>query len=163
MGAARDQLPWRIVADDESTVAELSSLQGCWTEALYLKLTERCNRLIEFTDGHLELLPMPTTQHQAVLKFLFLAFHAFVGPRGGAVFFAPLRLRIRPGKFREPDLLVLLKADDPRRQDAFWLGADLVVEVVSQGDARRDTVDSALTMPKPPFPSIGLSTRKMKR
>ncbi len=141
MGAARDQLPWRIVADDESTVAELSSLQGCWTEALYLKLTERCNRLIEFTDGHLDLLPMPTTQHQAVLKFLFLAFHAFLGPRGGAVFFAPLRLRIRPGKFREPDLLVLLKADDPRRQDAFWLGADLVVEVVSQGDARRDTVD----------------------
>ena len=141
MGAVRDQLPWRIVADDETTVAELSSLQGCWTEALYLRLTDRCNRLIEFTDGHLDVLPMPTTQHQAVLKFLFLAFHAFVGARAGAVFFAPLRLRIRPGKFREPDLLVLLKADDPRRQDDFWLGADLVVEVVSPGDARRDTVD----------------------
>ena len=144
MGAARDQLPWRIVADDETTVAELSSLQGCWTEALYLKLTDRCNRLIEFTDGHLDVLPMPTTQHQAVLKFLFLAFHAFVGARGGAVFFAPLRLRIRPGKFREPDLLVLLKADDPRPQDDFWLGADLVVEVVSPGDARRDIVDKRI-------------------
>ena len=46
MGAARNRLPWRIVADDETTVAELSSLQGCWTEALYLKLTDRCNRLI---------------------------------------------------------------------------------------------------------------------
>ena len=144
MGAARDQLPWRIVADDETTVVELSSLQGCWTEALYLRLTDRCNRLIEFTDGHLDVLPMPTTQHQAVLKFLFLAFHAFVGARGGAVFFAPLRLRIRPGKFREPDLLVLLKADDPRRQDDFWLGADLVVEVVSPRDARRDTVDKRI-------------------
>ena len=144
MGAARNQLPWRIVADDESTVAELSSLQGCWTEALYLKLTDRCNRLIEFTDGHLDVLPMPTTQHQAVLKSLFLAFHAFVGARGGAVFFAPLRLRIRPGKFREPDLLVLLNADDPRRRDDFWLGADLVVEVVSPGDARRDTVDKRI-------------------
>ena len=141
MGAARDQLPWRIVADDETTVAELSSLQGCWTEALYLRLTDRCNRLIEFTDGHLDVLPMPTTQHQAVLKFLFLAFHAVVGARGGAVFFAPLRLRIRPGKFCEPDLLVLLNADDPRRQNDFWLGADLVIEVVSPGDARRDTVD----------------------
>ena len=144
MDAARDQLPWRIVAGDESTVAELSSLQGCWTDALYLKLTDRCNRLVEFTDGHLDVLPMPTTQHQAVLKCIFLAFHAFVGARGGAVFFAPLRLRIRPGKFREPDLLVLVKADDPRRQDEFWLGADLVVEVVSPGDARRDTVDKRL-------------------
>ena len=144
MGAARDQLPWRIVADDETTVAELSSLQGCWTEALYLKLTDRCNRLVEFTNGHLDVLPMPTTQHQAVLKFLFLAFHAFVGARGGAVFFAPLRLRIHPGKFRVPDLLVLLQAHDPRRQDDFWFGADLVLEVLSPGDARCATVDKRI-------------------
>ena len=139
--AARDQSLLRIVADDNCTVAELSTLQGCWTEALYLKLTSQCNRLIEFTDGRLEVLPMPTTQHQAVLRFLFLAFHAFVGRRGGDVFFAPLRLRIREGKFREPDLLMLLEADDPRRQNEFWLGADLVVEVVSASDPRRDTVE----------------------
>ena len=131
----------RIVAEDDCTVAELSTLQGCWTEALYLRLTEHCNRLIEFTDGRLEVLPMPTTQHQAVLRFLFLAFHAFVAGRGGDVFFAPLRLRIRAGKFREPDLLVLLKADDPRRRNDFWLGADLVVEVVSPGGEHRDTVE----------------------
>ena len=139
--AARDQSLLRIVADDNCTVAELSTLQGCWTEALYLKLTSQCNRLIEFTDGRLEVLPMPTTQHQAILRFLFLAFHAFVGRRGGDVFFAPLRLRIREGKFREPDLLMLLEADDPRRQNEFWLGADLVVEVVSSSDPRRDTVE----------------------
>ena len=134
----------RVVADDECTIADLSALQGCWTEALYLRLTNDCNRLIEFTDGRLEVLPMPTTQHQAILRFLFLAFHAFVAPRGGDVFFAPLRLRIREGKFREPDLLVLLKADDPRRQNAFWLGADLVVEVVSPGGEGRDTVEKRL-------------------
>ena len=34
--------------------------QGCWSEALYLWLTDWTNRLIEFTDGHVELLPMPT-------------------------------------------------------------------------------------------------------
>ena len=84
---------------------------------------------------------MPTTQHQAILRFLFLAFHAFVGRRGGDVFFAPLRLRVREGKFREPDLLVLLDANDPRRQNDFWLGADLVVEVVSPSDPRRDIVE----------------------
>lgn len=134
----------RVVADDECTIADLSALQGCWTEALYLRLTNNCNRLIEFTDGRLEVLPMPTTQHQAILRFLFLAFHAFVAPLGGDVFFAPLRLRIREGKFREPDLLVLLKADDPRRQNDFWLGADLVVEVVSPGGEHRDTVKKRL-------------------
>ena len=139
--AARDHSLLRIVAADNCTVAELSTLQGCWTEALYLKLTSQCNRLIEFTDGRLEVLPMPTTQHQAVLRFLFLAFHAFVGRRGGDVFFAPLRLRIREGKFREPDLLMLLEADAPRRQNEFWLGADLVVEVVGASDPRRDTVE----------------------
>ena len=53
-------------------------------------------------------------------------------------------LRIREGKFHEPDLLVLLKADDPRRQNDFWLGADLVVEVVSPGGEHRDTVEKRL-------------------
>lgn len=30
-------------------------------------------------------------------------------------------------------------ARDPRRQNRFWLGADLVVEVVSEDDPERDT------------------------
>ena len=67
-------------------------------------LTDHRSRLVEFTDGFLEVLPMPTDKHQSVLEFLFLAFLDFVEPRGGKVHFAPLRLRIRPGKFREPDL-----------------------------------------------------------
>jgi hypothetical protein len=36
------------------------------------------------------------------------------------------------GKFREPDLLLLLSAADKRRQNRFWLGADLALEVVSE-------------------------------
>ena len=55
--------------------------------------------------------------------------------------FAALRLQIRPDKFREPDLLLLRDAADPRRQNRFWLGADLVVEVVSEDDPERDTVE----------------------
>ena len=55
--------------------------------------------------------------------------------------FAPLRLRIRPGKFREPDLLLLLSAADSRRQNRFWLGADLALEVVSEEKPERDLVD----------------------
>ena len=53
--------------------------------------------------------------------------------------YAPLRLRIRDGKFREPDLLLLLDANDRRRQNSSWLGADLVIEIVSPDDPERDT------------------------
>jgi hypothetical protein len=94
---------------------ELLPPQGSWSEEVYLALTDNCTRLVEFTDGFLEVLPMPTDKHQSVLQFLFLAFLGFVQLRGGKVHFAALRLRIRPGKFREPDLLLLLSATDPRR------------------------------------------------
>ena len=52
-----------------------------------------------------------------------------------------MRLRIRPGKFREPDLLLLLSAADPRWQNRFWLGADLALEVVSADKPERDLVE----------------------
>jgi Uma2 family endonuclease len=92
------------------------------------------------SDGFVEVLPMPTDRHQAILGFLFLAFHAFVAPLGGKVRFVALRLRLRRGQFREPDLLLLLSAKDPRLQDRFWTGADLVVEVVSKDHPERDLV-----------------------
>src|SRR5207249_4699506 len=101
--------------------------QGEWTEEQYLVLTDHTNRLVEFTDGFLEVLPMPTDKHQTLLAFLFLAFHQFLAPRGGKVQFAALRLRIRPRKYREPGLLLLLSATDPRRQNRFWIGADLAL------------------------------------
>jgi Uma2 family endonuclease len=115
--------------------------QGEWTEEQYLVLTDHRNGLIEFTDGFLEVLPMPTDKHQSILKFLFLAFFGFVEVRGGTVQFAPLRLQIRPNKFREPDLMLFLLATDGRRQNRFWLGADLALEVVSEDKPERDLVD----------------------
>jgi Uma2 family endonuclease len=122
-------------------LGEILPPQGCWSEEEYLVLTDHRNRLIEFTDGVLEVLPIPTDKHQSILQFLFLAFFHFLSPRGGKVHFAALRLRIRPNKFREPDLLLLLLATDPRRQNRFWLGADLVLEVVSPEKPERDLVD----------------------
>ena len=89
----------------KDVLEELLPPQGRWSEEEYLVLTDHRNRLVEFTDGFLEVLPMPTDKHQSVLKFLFLAFFGFADSRGGTVHFAPLRLQIRPGKFREPDLL----------------------------------------------------------
>ena len=115
--------------------------QGDWSDEEYLWLTDRTRRLIEFTDGYVEELPMPTSKHQAILAFLYRRFYAHVEPAGGVVMFSALRLRVREGKFREPDLLVLRDGSDPRFQDRFWLGADLVVEVVSPDGPDRDLVD----------------------
>jgi hypothetical protein len=52
-----------------------------------------------------------------------------------------LRLQIWPGEFREPDLLLLLSAADPRRDNRFWLRANIALEVVSQEKPERDLVD----------------------
>ncbi len=131
------QLTW----NDGTAPVDLAPLQGTWTEEQYLKLTDHTRRLIEFSDGELEVLPMPTRNHQVILALLYELFVRFVRPAGGIVLFAPLRLRIRERCFREPDLLLLRDAGDPRNQNRYWLGADLVVEVVSPDNPERDTVE----------------------
>jgi Uma2 family endonuclease len=120
---------------------ELVPRQGNFTEEQYLALTDHMTRLVEFTDGYLERLPRPTTKHQRILAFLYRLFFQWLGSQSGLVVFAPLRLRIRSGKFREPDLLALCNAGDPRCQDRFWTGADVVLEVVSADKPKRDLVD----------------------
>src|SRR5258708_3534676 len=72
---------------------EILPPQGVWSEEEYLVLTDHRNRLIEYTDGFLEVLPTPTMRHQLILQTLFLAFHGFFDSRGGIVLFAALRLR----------------------------------------------------------------------
>src|SRR5207245_2733128 len=118
-------------------VATLFPNQGHWSEGDYLQLPG--NRLVEFTHGRIEVLPMPTEEHQAIVAFLYEMLLMFVRPaKLGTVRFAPLRVRIALGKFREPDLLFVLAAHDALRGNEFWTGADLVMEVVSNDDRRRD-------------------------
>ena len=121
---------------------EVLPRQGAWNDEEYLWLTDRARRLIEFTDGRVEVLPMPTDTHQVILLSLYRLLHAHVreSTRRGVVVTSGLRMRVREGKFREPDLLLLRDRSDPRRQDRFWLGADLVAEIVSPDDPSRDLV-----------------------
>jgi len=130
----------KLVWEADGLEIDLLPLQGLWTEEQYLRLTDQTNRFIEFTEGSVEVLPMPTREHQAISRFLFLAFFSFVQSLGGTVFYAPRRVRVAPRRFREPDLVLLLDVNDSRNQNAFWLGADLVVEIVSPDDVERDTV-----------------------
>ncbi len=130
----------RLVWPESNIELDLAAIQGLWTEELYLQVTDQTNQLIEFTDGCIEVLPMPTSKHQTILAFLYELFVATLRPMGGKVLFAALRLRIRADKYREPDLLLLLDKNDPRNQNASWQGADLVLEIVSPDDPERDTV-----------------------
>lgn len=131
-------LELKLIRRADGIEIDLLPLQGSWTEEQYLKLTNQTNHLIEFSDGEIEVLPMPTRRHQVILLLLYEIFKAMVHPLGGIVLVAPLRLQVRPGKFREPDVLMLLQASDPRNQDAFWFGADIVVEIVSPDRPERD-------------------------
>src|SRR5205807_2162123 len=109
----------KLVRRGDGLDLDVRALQGLWTVEQYLKLTDQTNHLIEFTDGTIEVLPMPTRRHQVLLLFLYELLKSFGHPLGGKVLVAPLRLQIRPHKFREPDVLLLTDAADPRNQEAF--------------------------------------------
>jgi Uma2 family endonuclease len=122
-------------------IAKLFPDQGAWSEEEYLAL--ETNHLVEYAHGHIEVLPMPTQSHQFIVFFLARLLQDFlVSHGGGAVLQAPFRIQLWPGKFREPDVLLMLPQHDGRRHEVFWEGADLVVEVVSGGakDRERDLV-----------------------
>ena len=125
----------------DALLCDVLPRQGCWSGEAYLWLTDHSRRRIEFTDGRIEGLPVPTFTHHAVFLFLYRLFHDYLRPRGGIAMVSGLRMRIREGKFREPDLLVLRERSDSRNQDRYWLGADLVAEVVSLDDPDRDLVE----------------------
>ncbi len=113
--------------------------QGEWTEDDYLSLGT--NWMIEFSEGILEVLPMPTIAHQMLVEWLVSQFKSYADAHGlpGRVLFAPLPIRLWAGKYREPDIVYLnpQQLTDPSGQPR---GADFVVEVVSEGtdNRRRD-------------------------
>jgi Uma2 family endonuclease len=122
-------------------LAHLFPYQGAWSEEEYLAL--ETNHLIEYAEGSLEMLPMPTIQHQLIVAFLYNAFLSFIQSRQlGTLLFAPLRVKLWDGKFREPDLVFLSGEKPERLQGRYLDGADLVVEVVSGSadDRYRDLV-----------------------
>ena len=86
----------------KDVLEEILPPMGRWSEDEYLVLTGHRNRLVEFTDRFLEILPTPTDKHQSVLTFLFLAFYRFARPRGGKVHFAPFRPQIGQASSTSP-------------------------------------------------------------
>jgi Uma2 family endonuclease len=121
-------------------IADLLPVQGEWSESDYLWLTNKTNRLVEYTGGRLEPLPMPTDEHETIVFRMARLLAAMLEPVGGKVLPAGVRVRIGAGRFRQPDVCALLDGRDSRRGNDYWQGADLVVKVVSPDDPRRDRV-----------------------
>lgn len=126
-------------AYDPQPVWELATLypaQGTWTEEEYLALTDKTNRLIEFVDGDLEFLSMPTRIHQRIVKYLLFLLSAFVDERGlGEVLPGGIRIRTSTGKFRIPDVIFLASDSEATwGGNRYFEGADLAMEIVSEND-----------------------------
>lgn len=122
-------------------IATLFPAQGEWSESEYLALDT--NRLIEFSDGTLEFLSMPKPNHQFILFYLIQLMNDFVKTHGlGHVLPASLRVRLRSGKFREPDIVFVSADNSHRFVEDYCDGADLVVEIVSDSheDRKRDHI-----------------------
>lgn len=113
-------------------IATLYPPQGSWTEEQYLELTERANRLVEFDNGSIEILPMPTIEHQMIVRLLFRLLDRFVSSRElGEVLFSPLPTWIDEKKYKEPDIL-FATASRHAKSEKYYRGVDLAVEVVSE-------------------------------
>jgi Uma2 family endonuclease len=96
--------------------------------------------LVEYRDGCLQVLPMPTALHQAlafVFANLLLAFSK--GDPLSRVKLAPFRIALNDREYREPDVCFMLGEHASRRTNLFWRGADLVVEVISPSNRAHDT------------------------
>lgn len=124
-------------------LARLFPNQGRWTVEDYLDLD--IGRTVEYSDGFIEVLPMPTFGHQRVVKFLFLLFASYIQASGvgGEVLFAPLPVKLGRRQYREPDILYLSAERLQQSTGDYPVGGDLVIEVVSgsHSDRERDWVE----------------------
>lgn len=119
------------------SIAKLFPDQGAWSEEEYFMLPG--NRLVEYSQGLVEVLSMPSYPHQMIVLLLYRLLYAFAQEkRLGVVVAAPLRVRLWAGKYREPDVMFMANANGHRIHHQYWDGADLVMEVMSPDDPERD-------------------------
>jgi Uma2 family endonuclease len=113
---------------------------GTWSEDQYFAIEALLP--VELVNGCLESLPSPTLAHQLIVQCLSDHLTRFVRtPEVGFVLFAPLPVRLRNQLIREPD--VMFFRPERVRGRKYPEGADLVMEVVSEGEEnrKRDLID----------------------
>ena len=123
-------------------LARLFPNQGTWSEEAYLALDT--GRLVEYSQGFIEVLSMPTLGHQRIVRFLFALLMAYIEANkvGSEVLFAPLPVRLGRREYREPDIVYLSAERLQQPMGDYPQGGDLFMEVVSGGrsDRERDLI-----------------------
>lgn len=124
-------------------IAYLYPAQGSWTEEDYFALAGSCegSPRLELSNGHLDVLPMPTQIHQLILFFLAKLLESFAQLHApGMVLPSGMKMRLGKTRYRDPDVVYMKAEHARRRHNEYWDGADLVMEVVSPDpkDEERD-------------------------
>lgn len=95
--------------------------------------------LVEYLQGTLQILPMPTALHQAIAFVLANLLVAWSKPDTLArTKLAPFRVRLNDKLYREPDVCFMRGINAARRNDRFWIGADLAAEIISDSNKTHD-------------------------
>jgi Uma2 family endonuclease len=127
--SSEPELTWEI--------ARLFPAQGEWSEEEYFALDN--NHRVEYSDGFLEFLPMPTIFHQLMLQFIFKTLGAVVEAHDlGIVVISGYKVRLRARKYREPDILFIKTAHRSGIKEQYCEKADIVIEVVSDQNRPHD-------------------------
>jgi Uma2 family endonuclease len=131
--------PVRESSDPEPTweIARLFPAQGEWREEEFFSLPN--NHKIEFSNGRLEFLPMPTIYHQLILQYIYDELRPFVkAGKLGIVVITGYKVRVPLGKDREPDILFIGTEHMSGMRKQYCEKADLVVEIVSEENRAHD-------------------------
>jgi Uma2 family endonuclease len=120
------------VAKTEQELAYELLNEPSWSEEAYLTFSEAFNRPMELSDGRLTILPIPSLTHQRILREFTQRAENFLGTRKlGELLFAAHPIRLRPGKYREPDAMIWLNEHKERMGERESGPPDLVLEIVS--------------------------------
>jgi Uma2 family endonuclease len=114
-----------VFSTDGFTVEDYFSLDG--------------NYLVEYVEGRLQILPMPDFFHQAIIGWFYITLmRLFASDPDARVSMAPAKIMLDAQRYREPDICVMLGQNKHRRNRKYWVGADFVLEVMSESNRDHD-------------------------
>lgn len=134
MAIAPDSLPVVTVAENVPGPA-----QGQWTYKDYLTIPDDGHRN-EIVDGVLFISPSPNRWHQNAVGRVFAYLLGYIeSTELGEVFVAPFDVELALDTVVQPDVIIILNANQEKITDSCIVGApDLVIEVASPGTASYD-------------------------
>ena len=109
---------------------------GTWTEDEYFALPEMPTK-VELVDGVLVVMPLPSVVHQRLVQRISMLLEQTC-PTGEWEVFPGLNVRLWPGHFRNPDVIVTRRGAMSRYVPASDIL--LLVEITSPGNFRQDRI-----------------------